>query len=292
MSKPILQLEESEEVIELENILQNEDIITVYQPIVSLINGNTIGYEALSRGPHKSTLQYPDKLFEAARNQNKTWELELLCRVKAIQRAKDIKEDELLFINVDPYIFRDEKFEKGLTKEFLSKHNISSQNIIFEITEKTAIEDYYTFKKALNNYIDQGFKIAIDDTGAGYSGLKTISETRPHFIKIDMDIIRDINRDTFKQALIEAFVKLSSATNMRVIAEGIETEEELATLINLGVYAGQGYFLSRPDSKMKGICDEVREKIHKYNKLKNRSHRSRRFYIHNRRSSRRLYKAL
>lgn len=81
-------------------------------------------------------LQSPDKLFSAAKVHNRTWELELLCRTKAIERASDIPDDKFLFINVDPYIFKDEKFKRGFTKEFLSKNNMSSEIIIFEITEK------------------------------------------------------------------------------------------------------------------------------------------------------------
>jgi diguanylate cyclase (GGDEF)-like protein len=255
-------------VRELDDIIKNENISTVYQPIISLVDGKIIGYEALSRGPSSSILQSPDKLFEAAYNYNRTWDLELLCRVKAIERASGLDSDKFLFINVDPHIFRDDKFKKGFTKEFLAKHNMSPESIIFEITEKTCIDDYKSFKAALDNYVEQGYKIAIDDTGSGYSGLKMLSETKPHYVKIDMDLIRNVNEDTFKQSLLECFVKLSEVTNMKLIAEGIETEAELTTLINLGVYAGQGYFLSRPAGKFLDIPNVVKDLIINRNKLK------------------------
>lgn len=253
---------------ELNYILENENIDTFYQPIVSLAKGDIIGYEALSRGPKNSILKYPDKLFDIAIKNNKTWELELLCRTKAIKRAKNLKKDRLLFINVDPHIFRDELFKKGFTKEFIEKNNMQSKNIIFEITERTCIEDYISFKYAIDNYIQQGFKIAIDDMGSGYSGLNTIIKTKPHFIKIDMDLIRDIDKDDFKQALIKAFVKLSKDTNMKIIAEGIETEYELRTLIRLGVYAGQGYFISKPKEDFIEIDNNLKKLIIKCNKDK------------------------
>lgn len=175
-----------DELFELEMILKKGEIITVYQPIVSLKDGSVIGYEALSRGPKNSSLQKPDKLFSAAQLHSRTWELEQLCRVKAIERAKDLQKDKLLFINVDPHIFKDDKFRKGFTKEFLAQHNMSPESIIFEITEKTSIEDYQSFRAALSNYIGQGYKIAIDDTGSGYSGLKMLTETKPHYVKIDI----------------------------------------------------------------------------------------------------------
>ena len=258
----------NEEEKELTDILASGNITTVYQPIVSLINGTIIGYEALSRGPEDSILRCPDRLFEIANICNRTWDLELLCRVKAIERASNLDADKFLFINVDPHIFKDEKFKKGFTKDFLAQHNMSPESIIFEITEKTCVEDYKSFKAALNNYVEQGYKIAIDDTGSGYSGLKMLSETKPHYVKIDMDLVRNIHEDTFKQSLIECFVKLSEVTNMKLIAEGIETEAELSTLIKLGVYAGQGYFLSRPAGTFLDIPTSVKDFIKKRNKLK------------------------
>ncbi|WP_411681544.1 GGDEF domain-containing protein [Clostridium thailandense] len=271
MINSLVKISNYNEVEELKNIINNKNISTVYQPIVSLLDGKIIGYEALSRGPIDSPLQNPDKLFKAAQIYNKTWELEQLCRTKAIEKAATIEKNRYLFINVDPYIFKDEKFKKGFTKEFLAQHNMSPDCIIFEITEKTCIEDYKSFKKALNNYVGQGYKIAIDDTGSGYSGLKMLNETKPHFIKIDMDLIRNINKDSFKQSLLECFVKLSESTNMKLIAEGIETKEELKTLINLGVYAGQGFFIGRPAGTFLDISDSVKTLITRSNKLKNNS---------------------
>ncbi|KOA18294.1 phytochrome-like protein cph2 [Clostridium homopropionicum DSM 5847] len=258
-----------EMLAELNNILKNGNITSVFQPIVSLKDASVLGYEALSRGPKGSSLEFPDKLFKLAAIHNKSWELESLCRVKALENAKSIHKDKLLFINVDPLIFKDEKFKKGFTKEFLLKHNISPESIIFEITEKTAIEDYKSFSMALNNYTEQGYQIAIDDTGSGYSGLKTLYETKPHYIKIDMDLIRDIDKDYFKQALIKSLVMFAKSTNMKVIAEGIETEEELSTLINLNVHAGQGYYINKPSTSFSSASENAISTILKYNKLKN-----------------------
>jgi EAL domain-containing protein (putative c-di-GMP-specific phosphodiesterase class I) len=251
---------------EFEDILHTGTISTLFQPIVSLKDGNLIGYEALSRGPKDSPLFSPLALLKVAAQQNKLWDLELLFRTKAIEKACDIRSDLLLFLNVDPNIIKDIHFKKGFTKEFLSKHNISPKSIIFEITERTAIEDYKSFTAILKNYTDQGYKIAIDDTGAGYSGMRTITETKPHYIKIDMDLIRDIDKDFFKQAIIKAFVYLANTTNIKLIAEGIETKEELQILIQLGIHAGQGYFLQKPEYTFKEIPQKIKDLIVKYNK--------------------------
>lgn len=254
--------------LELDDILKNKKIDTVFQPIVSLKDGSIIGYEALSRGPKESSLFAPNKLFSVAEQNNKTWQLEALCRMKAIEKAKNIDKDKFLFLNVDPMIIKDEAFTKGFTKEFLLKNNISPESIIFEITEKTAIDDYKSFRNVLDNYIGQGYKIAIDDTGAGYSGLRTLLETRPHYIKIDIDLISNIDTDLFKQALIKTLVTLSNETNMKLIAEGIEREEELKTLIKLGVYAGQGFYIQRPVSNFLNIPETVKNFIVLQNKIR------------------------
>lgn len=259
---------------ELETILETENIITVFQPIVSLKDGSIIGYEALSRGPEDSPLNLPKQLFDTAAKFNKLWDLEKLCRIKAIQRASYIDKNKFLFINVDPHILNDEKFIKGFTKEFLYKHNMSPETIIFEITERTSIEDYKSFRKALDNYLEEGYKIAIDDTGAGYSGLKTISETKPHYIKIDMDIVRNVHIDSFKKSLIKSLVSLCQDTNMNLIAEGIENEEELNALIDLGVYAGQGYFLQKPTVRLLEIPEIIKNKICKYYRESNNKYKA------------------
>lgn len=169
-------------------ILNSKSIDTYFQPIVSLVNGEIIGYEALTRGPVGSPLYYPDILFECAKRFNKIWEFDLLCRLTAIERAKGIIGDKLLFINIDPDIIKDPEFKKGFTKKYLRRYNISPQNIIFEITEHTAISAYKRFKEIIGNYRTQGYRIAIDDAGDGYSGLRMLSEVRPNFIKIDMEL--------------------------------------------------------------------------------------------------------
>lgn len=201
---------------ELDNILDNETIDTLFQPIVSLRDGLILGYEALSRGPKSSPLHNPEELFTFAEKCNRLWKLECICRKKAIERASSLGKDKYLFINVDPLVFKDTQYQKGVTKKSLSQFGISPESIIFEITERTCIKDYNSFKQAIENYYDEGYKIAIDDTGSGYSGLKTLSHIKPNYIKIDIDLIRDIHKDTFKQNLISSILLLANKENMEL----------------------------------------------------------------------------
>ncbi len=246
---------------EVEEIIINQQVRTVLQPIVSLESGAVMGYEALSRGPAGSTLERPDFLFAAAEKCGKLWELELLCRSKALEQAKALPPSTLMFINVDPKSIKDPRFEKGLTSEILKQQQISAACIVFEITERTAVEDYRHFRRVLENYRSQGYQIAIDDAGAGCSGLMMLAETRPQFIKIDMGLVRDVDKDSLRQALLHSICDFAQVANMKVIAEGIETFEELKTLISIGVSYGQGYLLKRPQVGFSQIDANMQDSI-------------------------------
>ena len=239
----------------LEEILSTENIRTVFQPIVSLTDGSVFGYEALSRGPLE--LESPNDLFALAKKHNLLWELEYLCRRKALENSEQLKLCGCIFLNVSPDIISDPKLKAGMTIEALAKYGINPANIIIEITEKSALLDYRDYKRTIDHYKKQGYFIAIDDAGSGYSGLKLISDVRPHFVKLDMDLIRDVDKDKFKLHLIKSFKDFCGATNIRLIAEGIETQEELETLIGIGVNYGQGFFIQRPSERPSPISDQV-----------------------------------
>lgn len=248
------------------NILKNQDITTFFQPILSLKNCDILGYEALSRGPVDSCFYYPDQLFNYAKKINKIWELDLLCRVKSIERAKEIIGDKLLFINIDPDIIKDKEFKQGFTKEFLENNNVRSDNVIFEITEHTAVKDYKGFNRVLENYRQQGYRIALDDVGEGYSGLRLMTEVRPNFIKIDMSLVHNIHKDKIRKELLKCFQQFSKVVDIHIIAEGVETYEELKTLIEIGIPYGQGYYLQHPSQEFTPISPSLVKEIKEINK--------------------------
>lgn len=251
---------------EFYTILKSETIRTLYQPIININDGAILGYEALSRGPEGSRLESPLKLLSIAEILNKTWDLEQLLRTKALERAI-LPLKSLLFLNVDPNIIHDDNFQQGFTKEFLSNMELSPASIVFELTERSAISDYDTFKSVLKHYTEQGYSIAIDDAGSGYSGLKTLYEVYPKYLKLDMDFVRNIDKDTFKQTIVKNLLAMTKTANIKTIAEGIESSEELRTLIRLGVEYGQGYFIQKPLEKIQPINDIVISVLSKENKL-------------------------
>ncbi len=246
---------------QFEEILQKELINPVYQPIISLVDGKVLGYEALSRIALQGCLLNPEEFFHMAEQMDCLWKTEELCRRKSLQHAVGKKDGVKLFLNVDPNVMKDPQFREGITCRYLKKYGLLPDDIVFEITERNSIEDEEYFREVISHYRKQKFQIAIDDFGNGYAGMNRICALEPQYIKIDMQIIREIDRDNLKKSLVESMIQFCEKSDIYLIAEGIETREELKTLIKLGVHYGQGYFLLRPQAELGNISLEVREFI-------------------------------
>ena len=257
---------------ELEDIIEGKQIKTVFQPIISLRDGSVLGYEALTRITCNSKIKNPDELFAQAALEDRLWELEQLCRTTALESAHKFlfpPYDAKLFLNVNPSTMHDKKFKAGFTKNFLQNYKITPDNVIFEITERNRVNDVEGFQESIDHYKNQKYQIAIDDAGAGYSGLNLISDIHPDYIKLDMKLIRNINSDNLKYALVRGMAELSRASDIPLIAEGIETSEELNALINLGIQYGQGYYIQRPEEEISEINETLLRIIKEYNLRKN-----------------------
>lgn len=256
-------------------ILKEKAIQTVFQPIISLHSGQIYGYEALTRGPANTDLQNPEMLFDYALKSGQLWELENLCRANALKCAYNLKAEGKLFLNVNPNIMNDPKFKQGFTKEYLSKFQMAADSIVFEITEREAINNLKDFINTIDHYKNQFYQIAVDDVGAGYSGLNVITDVRPHYMKLDMKLIRAIDRDRTKQLLVKSLSEFANYSQIHIIAEGIETKEELRTLIDIGVHFGQGYFIQKPNPHLYPVGEEVKTIIKTEVSRKNRVSRNR-----------------
>jgi len=242
---------------EFYNIIKNTNIKSLFQPIISLTDGTVFGYEALSRGPQNSYMQNPEVLLKIAKKCNKLWELEELFRLKALENIYKKRLDVKIFLNINPQIINSLKFKDSFTREYLKKYNLDCENVIFEITERDEVTSISSFMESIEYWKSQNYQIAIDDVGSGHSGLNRICYVKPHYIKLDMELVRDVDKDSTKQAIIKSMHEFSKLTEARLIAEGIETEEELKTLIDIGVQYGQGYFIQRPQEAIIPIGDEI-----------------------------------
>ena len=228
------------------SVLYGGHIRTFYQPIFSLKTGAVLGYEALSRITLPSCEFGIEQLFSAASQMQKLWEFEMLCRTRALQAARQKPMGTKLFLNVDPNVIYDPELRTGFTREKLLEYGLDANDIIFEITEKNDITDLTAFTAAVSHYQSQQFKIAIDDFGSGYSGFNRVCTVSPSYIKLDMALVHCLHTDTSKQALVRGMVQFCRELQIQLIAEGIETAEELTELMRLGVTYGQGFLLGRP----------------------------------------------
>lgn len=252
----------------MHQIIQNQNVRTLYQPIVSLQDGSIIGREALTRGPSGSHFESPLNLFAAARDYGCLHELESLCTDMAIASSSPgLGSQCLLFLNINPVSLNLVNHRNEVLQKALSGAGIAFSQVVLELTERTAIADYRSLRQTLAQYRQQGFRIAVDDAGAGYSSLQAIAELNPDFVKIDMSLIRGIDRNTTKRVLVETLINFSFRINARIICEGIETREEMKTLCDLGCDYGQGFFIAPPGILQQQIRAEARDCIKRFSRL-------------------------
>jgi EAL domain-containing protein (putative c-di-GMP-specific phosphodiesterase class I) len=230
----------------LQDVLLGNMIHTVFQPVVSLADGRVQGFEALSRGPAGTTEHSPVNLFEAAAATDLVFELDRHCRRKALRTAHDLPREYRLFINVVPASMYDPDFQGESLRGFLESLGLAPAGIVLEVSEQYAIENYTLFVEALQNFREMGFSIAVDDIGAGYSGLEKIAHLNPRYLKFDMQLVRDIDQSHVKREMARALKTFADKMGSSIIAEGIEREGEKQGCLDLGIDLGQGYLLARP----------------------------------------------
>jgi EAL domain-containing protein (putative c-di-GMP-specific phosphodiesterase class I)/GGDEF domain-containing protein len=239
--------------IALQRILCNKSIVTYFQPIVYLDGLQVLGYEALSRGPADCGFEGSELLFAFAESTNMLLDLERLCRATALRAAQGNGIDRNLFLNFSAKALQDSHMTPAQLSESVTDLGLNQEHIVLEITERIAIQHWESFRKILHQYRDCGFKVAIDDMGAGYSSLQSIAELEPDYLKFDISLVSNIHENLIKIGLLETLVALSSKINAKVIAEGIESREDYLALRSLGVQLGQGYFFASPSPHLPAV---------------------------------------
>ena len=230
----------------LECTLEKKDLTAHFQPIVCLANRSIYGYEGLIRGPVNTVIHSPVMLFEAATKFGRVAHLDFLCREKVLQQFSRLNLPGRLFINIDPISILHSDFREGQTLKLVEKAGIDCSRVIIEVTETQPVEDIALMQKVITHYRDMGFRVALDDLGAGYSGLKLWSEIKPDIVKVDRHFIRGVDEDKTKQQFIKTILKTAAAMGCRVITEGVETESEYSMVRKLGAELIQGFYFSRP----------------------------------------------
>ncbi|HSV74325.1 MAG TPA: EAL domain-containing protein, partial [Chthonomonadales bacterium] len=244
----------------LETLLQRK-LGVHFQPIVNLGTGQVYGYEALIRAPQAGRLKRMGHYYRAADHARVVSWLDMACLEQCLHEAARAGVRQHLFVNLDAegmaYI---QDAERSLSEQ-VAQVGLSPARIVVEITERQDVTDFPRLAGQIARLRDEGFKIAIDDAGEGYSTLASIADVRPDFVKVARPLVRSIENNGGRRALLEAISGFASRVGASVIAEGIETRDELATVIEIGVAFGQGYLLSKPKESFRGLRREMREYI-------------------------------
>lgn len=223
----------------IEQVLADEAYHAVYQPIRDFVNGRTLGFEALSRFT-QGEARPPDQWFADAFAAGLGPQLELAAIRTALAGAHSLPPEMYLSVNVSPMTVLDDAFDS------LVAEAASGRRLVLEITEHDAVQDYVELETALRPARERGVLLAIDDAGAGFASLQHIVRLRPDIIKLDMSLTRAVDREAARRSLASALAYFAAETHSTIVAEGLETEAERATLEGLGITIGQGFLFGRP----------------------------------------------
>lgn len=222
----------------VDEFLRSGALDIAYQPIVDLEGERVVGFEALSRFP-QGTPRTPEQWFADAARAGRSVELEVMAIRLAVQGLERLPEDVYVAVNASPGTIVGGHLAEAL-------RGVPLRRVLVEVTEHEAVEQYDELVAAVRPLQERGLRIAIDDAGAGYASFRHILNLAPHMIKLDVSITRGIDVDRSRRALAAALCRFAQETGCRIVAEGVETATELATLRDLGFRKAQGYLLGRP----------------------------------------------
>lgn len=227
----------SSRIDRIDRILSGDAVDIVYQPIIDLRTGSIVGVEALSRF-HEGTAG-PEHWFLEATEVGRGLDLEVRAISKAIAAFADLPEHLYVSVNVSPDVAMSPELHRRL-------RGLPLDRLVFEITEHAQVADYDGLNAALRSLRKRGLRLAVDDAGAGFASLRHILRIQPDIIKLDVSLIRGIDRDSVLRALSYSISSFGAAVDAKVIAEGVETEGEYHALRFLRVDFGQGFLLHEP----------------------------------------------
>jgi EAL domain-containing protein (putative c-di-GMP-specific phosphodiesterase class I) len=239
-------------------LLASESHFVMFQPVVSLASRQVVAYECLLRGRHNGTEIGASQMFAAAQSLGIARHLEHLAWQKAIERGQDLARlGYFLFLNFSPTAASDPAFAVGQTQQICARHNVDLKQIVLEVTEADKDYDTEHLQMMMLEYRAAGAKFALDDLGSGHSSLLRLAMIRPDFVKIDQGLVRGAHSDQGQAVFMKAISEAAHELRIPVIAEGVETAEDLKHCIAIGADFVQGYFLARPAEAAPAVSEEA-----------------------------------
>lgn len=231
----------------LDRLRKEGGLTPVYQPIVELGRRfpSVRAYEALVRGPQGTLLATPDVLFQVARERGEEAAVDRLCVETTIAGAASLGEADLS-VNVHASTLAADQDLVPFLVDTALREGRALERLIVEIVEHAPVWDVVALRDNLQGLRDVGIRIALDDVGLGYSNFRMMLECRPDFFKLDRYFVRGVHQDFFRRSVVESVVLLAHRFGGRVVAEGIESEEDLAAVQALGVAYAQGFLFRAP----------------------------------------------
>ena len=238
-SRPVSAIQNAEYLKEL---LRREGVRTLFQPIVDLRTTEAVGHEALGRGTHDKLSAGPAYLFSVAAQCNLAPELSRLFRRVAVGDAAGLPAVARVFLNLHPAELREATFLKSLEAVPAA---LGGRQVVLEFHEE-AVTDRAAMRRLRDQLTALGIGLAYDDFGAGQSRLSELADVPPDYVKLDKSLIHDLHESAGRQELVRALARLAGDLGIRIIAEGVEIQEEADVCLDLGCHFGQGYYFGRP----------------------------------------------
>jgi EAL domain-containing protein (putative c-di-GMP-specific phosphodiesterase class I)/GGDEF domain-containing protein len=231
---------------ELRQLIRDERIRTVWQPVVEMASGSVFGFEALARGPKDSLFEMPRAMFALSGRVGASGDLDRLCRAQALRDGGHVAAGRKLFVNVLPSTLADPEWRHGVVSELLAASGRTPQDVVVEVSERAVGSGAELLAVACSGLREDGFAIALDDVGTARDGGEALDRLRPDYLKVDASVVRGIDRNLVKQEIFATIARQGEAVGAHVVAVGVESAEEAATLRALGTSYAQGYHYAGP----------------------------------------------
>lgn len=235
-----------------------KNIFAEFQPIFSSKTGFVFGFEGLIRTFYENEIKSAYYIFDVVKNTLLVDEFDFLCREKVIEDFSKLSiKDKKLFLNINPKSSLSPKFTQGFTLNLLNSFGISPLNVVLEITESehASIEELI---KLISYYKSIGFEVALDDFGTGYNSMEFLNHLKVDYVKLPIQVVKGISRSNVKWQLVDAISDLCYKLGIKVVAEGVENEEDLKVLLELNIDYLQGFLLSYPSKDAKINKDGIK----------------------------------
>lgn len=233
--------------LNLKNIIEKKQIYSVFQPVVSLKTGERIGFEVFSRVEiFDSDIEIQNVIKESI-TEDKIWDLDKICRKSAVKSAWQQGIRGKLFINVDANCLKNKDIAEHFTQKTVERFAVNPSKIVLEISNRFDSVDFENYVETIKYFKSLGFLISIDDVGSSHTGIQAMYMLNPDYIKLDMSLTRSIETDKTRQAMIKSIVEFCKNSGIKTIAKGIESGNELNTILFFEIDYAQGFYIAQPN---------------------------------------------